>query len=296
MPLIAACFLSGCEKRPQGVLSDKEMAELMADIHLSESYISSSGSAYLTDSACKALRQAILRDHGVTEAQLDSTLAWYGRNIDKYPKLYDRVAKILEKRSNTSADEELTPVVAGDFSFPLMVQLSSRGSANYFFDFPTEDLKKGSLLEFKARVTPFSSRGDMAIFLAVDYSDKSSDYSFSSSSSGSAGRLSITLQTDSSLDVTRVYGYLRPESGLRSLVWLDSLSISTSPVNPVSYTTERTRVRSYGGKSSKPKNQAGKDSLRKAEQTSNVVTVEEVSAERSGMQQLYNRRPDNLTR
>lgn len=80
------------------VLGEEDMAQLMADIHEAEGVMDQNYSIYRTDSTRMRLRQAVYAKHGVTQAEMDSSLAWYGYNIDKYTNVYDRVLEILDKR------------------------------------------------------------------------------------------------------------------------------------------------------------------------------------------------------
>lgn len=100
-PLIIALLLAvtaACSRRPSMVLSEEDMAQLMADVHEAEGVIDQNYNAYREDSAKLRLRQAVYVKHGVTQAEVDSSLAWYGYNIEKYAKVYDRVLEILDKR------------------------------------------------------------------------------------------------------------------------------------------------------------------------------------------------------
>lgn len=246
--LALLALLAGCDRRPEGVLSDREMAGLLADIHLSEAYISGNSEQFVTDSARKALRQSILAAHGVTQAQLDSSLAWYGRHIDLYEKLYDRVADNLAARQKKAGQESEAPAEASGFMLPRMVQLSKYGYDIFTFDFPAGNLAKGSLLELKARVVPSSHTMMAETYLAVDYADRTTDYTFSGSFSGGAqGKVSLTLQTDSARTPKRVYGFIRSGAAHSGTVWLDSISLSHTGLNPVSYANESVRSRSFRG-------------------------------------------------
>lgn len=96
--LVAAMLAAGCSRRPSMVLGQEDMAQLMADLHEAEGVVDQNYTVYRTDSTKLRLRQAVYVKHGVTQAEVDSSLAWYGYNIERYTKVYDRVLEILEKR------------------------------------------------------------------------------------------------------------------------------------------------------------------------------------------------------
>lgn len=94
-------LLGGCSRVPSGVIPPDEMSRLLADIHVGESYVEYNPSTFSSDSAKENLRQSIFRAHGVTEAEVDSSLAWYGHNIKLYNDVYEHTLEILEERRNS---------------------------------------------------------------------------------------------------------------------------------------------------------------------------------------------------
>ncbi len=102
MCILSLCLaLESCRRVPSGVIAPEEMARLLADIHVGESYTEYHSSTFSTDSAKENLRQSIFRAHGVTEAEVDSSLAWYGHNIPVYNDVYERTVEILEERNKS---------------------------------------------------------------------------------------------------------------------------------------------------------------------------------------------------
>ncbi len=100
---VAGClllFVAACTRVPSGVIPPDEMAELIADMHVGESYIEYNVASFRSDSAKENLRQSIFRAHGVTEAQVDSSLLWYGHHIDTYNDVYLNTLDILKERQN----------------------------------------------------------------------------------------------------------------------------------------------------------------------------------------------------
>ncbi len=91
-------LLVACGKIPGYVISPDKMAEIMADLHTGEAVVDANGAAYRNDSVKRALMQSICEIHGVTTADLDTSLYWYGNNLPEYVKVYDKTIEILNAR------------------------------------------------------------------------------------------------------------------------------------------------------------------------------------------------------
>ena len=79
------------------VLGKKEMASLLTDVHKGESLIEINHNQFSSDSMRRVMKQSVLDAHGVTQQQWDSSLSYYGRNIEQYIELYDIVIAGLEQ-------------------------------------------------------------------------------------------------------------------------------------------------------------------------------------------------------
>ena len=94
------------------------MTSLLVDIHKGESVIDLNRSAYSSDSMRKVVKQSIYAKHGVTAEQVDTSLVWYGHNVEKYIEIYDGVIEQLEKDIKnadvSSGGERLHLAVVGD--------------------------------------------------------------------------------------------------------------------------------------------------------------------------------------
>lgn len=91
----ALCIvLCGC--RPRGVLSSSEMRSVLHDLHHAEAVLQVAGYNYGHDEAVAKYYQQILDDHGITQAQFDSSLVWYTNHPQRFDKIYPRVVKDLE--------------------------------------------------------------------------------------------------------------------------------------------------------------------------------------------------------
>lgn len=85
--IILSLILASCSKTPGYVISEDKMAEILADIHTGEAVVESNSSSFRNDSTKRALLQSICMRHGVTTQELDTSLYWYGNNLQEYMKV-----------------------------------------------------------------------------------------------------------------------------------------------------------------------------------------------------------------
>ncbi len=113
--LFVGAILGGCRKQPEGVLSQEDLAQVLADLHMADGVASTNYSQFPDDSSRMALKQSVLMAHGVTQQQLDTSFMWYGKNLDRYMEVCDRVIEILEERqSDIAAGASSQIAIAGD--------------------------------------------------------------------------------------------------------------------------------------------------------------------------------------
>ena len=93
--ILSILIMASCHRHPDYVIGEKEMEDLLVDIHKAEAVIESNYNIYNNNATKKKLREAVFLRHGVTQEQFDTTLVWYGHHIDKYMEIYDRVAERL---------------------------------------------------------------------------------------------------------------------------------------------------------------------------------------------------------
>lgn len=90
---IASILFACTPQRPAGILSEKKMEDIMVDYHLALA-MAEIQSGDLQENRY-ILTQAALKKHGVTEAQLDTSLVYWCRSSEKMVKICDRVCERL---------------------------------------------------------------------------------------------------------------------------------------------------------------------------------------------------------
>ena len=83
-------FFSACNKSAK-VLSEKQMENVLFDIHIADAEISNNFNDFRDQEIKKELYASVLKKHKITQEQFDTSLVWYGRNLDKYVAIYNKL-------------------------------------------------------------------------------------------------------------------------------------------------------------------------------------------------------------
>lgn len=232
--VISSIFIASCERRPKDVLSDDEMVSLLADLQLAEAYADVNGGGADHTSLRIRLADGVLAAHGVTKSELDSTLVWYGKNIDEYNELFKKVDKQLESRrramladSESSTDESEGSV----WPYSQHMVISKLGdSDNIRFSIPMNEGKKGDVMTWKLKLNHSS---DLSGMIGVDYSDGAT--SIVNRRTMGNDKVELRLQTDSSRVVTRLFGVVRVNQLSALPLFVDSISLIVTPLDTNRY-------------------------------------------------------------
>ncbi|MCM1153316.1 MAG: DUF4296 domain-containing protein [Muribaculum sp.] len=233
---MAVSILPSCSDRPKEVMSDKEMIDLLVDMNLADAY-RDNGLGSLSDSVRTNMGEAVLARHGFTYAQLDTTLRWYGRHLDKYYEMLGKVdrrmiakQKNIDRKSGSASTPDNSNQGENIWSLSDHFLFSSLGNTNgLHFDIPGDEVEKGESLKWTFRV---HNMGVIKAYLGVEYTDGASSYT----SGGNNGEqhVNISLLTDTSRTVKRVIGNIYTDPA-RMPVWIDSIQIVRLPFDSVKY-------------------------------------------------------------
>ena len=233
---ILILLAAGCSKRPKGILSEDKMVAVMTDLQIAEAYErSGDANGYLQGRDREMLGRGILMQHGVTPEEMDSTLAWYGRNMDEYPKLYKKIDAELNKRqlkyARAAGESENEGSSADLWPYSRHYVLSDRSLTNGLVaNIPTTDLAPGDRLTWKMSVDGASGR---TLTLGVDYADGTSEV-YKIANRGYERMVEVALQTDSILEATRIFAIADFEmNGGR--VMIDSVQLTHLPFSREEY-------------------------------------------------------------
>ncbi len=227
-------LLVACGKIPGYVISPDKMAEIMADLHTGEAVVDANGAAYRNDSVKRALMQSICEIHGVTTADLDTSLYWYGNNLPEYVKVYDKTIEILnariaevEKSGAKTAGRIQRDTPDGDsvniWRGPLM-RRNTAGNPSDFISFTynsERNWERGDRYTLYAR--PLNPHSPLFMTLAVTYNDGTAEYV--TLNQGSEGRKQLTLVLDSAKTATNLYGTIHYSAGRGEISYIDSIAL-----------------------------------------------------------------------
>lgn len=240
LSLALLALAPACSKVPSGIIPPHEMARLMADVHTGEAVVDNYRRIFNTDSMRQAMKQSVYMKHGYTTAEVDSSLAWYGRHIKLYMDVYDETIEILEGRliesgNRVAAANALS--IAGD-------SVDVWPGARYII---FNDRKPSPFITFSFDRDPNWERGDHYTWRAhffntpqntrwligSQYADGTVE-TISETISGD-GWKEIKIQTDSLSDPVRIFGYLysipKPGADMK----LDSLELVRKRISPETY-------------------------------------------------------------
>lgn len=226
--------LTGCNRKPKGVVDEGKMVDILADIQLAEAYYSNAGPSGISRNA---LIESVLDKYGVTTEELDSTIAYYGRNMDEYYLLYEKVEKKLRNQTaseNTEIKEnDIWPYPSFTVFFPGQI------SEDMAFSIPADALERGDAVEWKMRLT---SPDGIEAMLGVEY-DNGMISSFSKNAAGNRS-LEVKLQTDTSLVAKRIFGFVSVPESSRPL-WADSIRLVKLDYDSLEYYKIRNQKRIF---------------------------------------------------
>lgn len=237
---IALCALlalltatAGCRHDRKAPISEDRMVEILTDMQLAQAYTSTS-QAMPGDLNRERMMEAVLKKHGVTGEELDSAISYYGRNIDEYYSLYEKVEKNLRGMTGkeiVTNEDDIWPY--GQYAALFPNQMSN----GIIFSIPANDIEKGNTLDWKMRLT---SSENVELTLGVEYDDGS----YSIYRKNASGTPEISLITDTALTVKRIFGSLNTPANTMP-VWADSIRLIKTEFDSLNYYRIRHQKRIY---------------------------------------------------
>ena len=214
--LILTLFMVACSRAPKGIISEKKMQNLLTDMHLADAMISLDPYNFENDEEKKALYQSVFDKHRVTEAVYDSSLVWYGKNLDIYMQVYNMALTDVKKKIEEIGIVEPENVISANED---MVDIWSLGKYHEFypsslsnsliFNFiPDEDYSSGSIFVFGMQVMGLVSgmQSPVEVHLRAEQNDTTIVVTNSITTDGYH---EMILRTIAINRVRRVYGYVR---------------------------------------------------------------------------------------
>lgn len=237
---VSITFFS-CGGRPSNVLDEDEMVDLMVDMELAEAYVAQQSSPnpdYRVE-----IGQRVLAAHGVSEETLDTTLAWYGRNIDDYTSLFEKIDREIEIRRLKYTDQTVEKFDVNNlWSYSTHIVISPLSGSDVFtFSLDNPEIEKGEIVKFSFYMAnPTNVKGS----IGVDYSDGSGE-TLQTNFSGK-NKLEMLFQSDTVKQIARLYGAMLFKDRNSFPLYIDSISISLHPIDSTEYRQKKRSQKVYG--------------------------------------------------
>jgi len=156
-------LMIACSRVPKGILPEKKMKQVLIDIHLADAIINSDSYTFQHEENKIALYQSVFEKHRVTEAVYDSSLIWYGKNLDIYMQVYNmaladvkkRIEKIgpIEYETDQTANADSIDIWSDSRNFEFF-PASLSNTLNFNFK-EAEEYASGSIFVLKLHVLGF---------------------------------------------------------------------------------------------------------------------------------------------
>ena len=238
-----------CDRTPDYVLKKKQMVDLLTDIHKAEGVVDLNRTRYGSDSMRKVMKQSVLLRHGVTQEQFDTSMVWYGHNIEKYIEVYDDVIARLESEvAEVDADQggaRVDMAVVGDSADAWPESRMHR----YFYGQPDamvrfnlrrdENWETGDIYTW--RFYKSNMQSPLYYAIAAQYTDGTSDY-MTGTTTGQ-GWSEIVMQIDTARTAQNVYGFATVSPAPGEAAYIDSIALVRTRFSPDHY--DRASVRTY---------------------------------------------------
>lgn len=206
--LLAACLvlfmtvvLTGCKPGiPGRYLQMDEMVDILYDYHVADGMVQTNFDN--PDSvAMRAYRISILKNHGVTQADFDSSMIYYTRHTRLLQKVYDKIADRLDREAverggqagftNLTENADTTNVWKRSTAFVLSPYLATNRMS---FEIKADSsYHEGDrmVLDFDAQFLYQDGMRDALVVLAITYANDSVEYVNNSISTSSHYHMQI---------------------------------------------------------------------------------------------------------
>lgn len=227
-------LLTTCSKVPDHIISEKKMQEVITDMHVAESVITSDNKRFNNDSIKKVVFNSVFAKHHITQADYDSSLVWYAKNLDIYLKILDRAKIDIEERIKDLGDVQANASPSSNQDsiniWPRRTSLELKPNALFngmvFYIDPDVDYSSGSSFVLGMKV--WGLKANRTHFPEIRMNVDQGDTIFTINKKiESDGYHEVILKSMPTRRVKRVYGFIRLDNADKDYykVYVDSLNL-----------------------------------------------------------------------
>jgi hypothetical protein len=179
-------ILSACGSRPNGVLNESKMANVLTEMHKTDATMTEKGLSYGRYYEKAPYYTFIFKKFNITQAQFDSSLVWYSKNPRVFGNIYEKVLINLTGLQKDVKNGKYHPVDTIDLTRmktniwnKRTHYVLTKDSARTHLDFVITDnnLLFGDVyvLKFLQRIAPEDSCKKPRIILRINYANGKTD-------------------------------------------------------------------------------------------------------------------------
>lgn len=240
--LFALCLTvfisSGCNQRPDGVLSESEMVEVLTEEHILEGVLRTQN--IISQDTTSYYYNSLLEKHQITRAQFDSSLVWYTKHPKVFRNIYISVTKNLSELDQEVKEGKFHPNYLEDLK-NTKEELWVKNQQYHFtqdsnrttlpFEIINSEMIYGDryVLRFYQQIAPADSSENQHILLKINYEDGKSDSVICSSHhDGLTRRFKIILPAKRKKQIHSLSGSLLGSTQFKGKfnVRIDSISLT----------------------------------------------------------------------
>ena len=258
-----ASVIAACIDRPDCVLDEAQMTDLLVDVHQAEGLLDLQSQQGLhgpdNDRYQQQVIAAVLQKHGITRAQYDSSLMWYAQHLKQLTRVYGHVDERLNEMHDAWSLQDLESRDFGISAQGDSVELwtltrhlvldARRHSDVHFWTIPTDsNYQAGDTLRWRFGVRQLLQSQRLVASVTLTAAPETSDPLPHKTVGGEpqkplmVGFANVTMQTDGDVVLTvfsdslQSFGsallglVLMQDSGASAPVFVDSISLMRTHV------------------------------------------------------------------
>lgn len=234
--VVVLVMTGGCVRRPKNVMSKSRTAAVIADMELAEAYLQSNPQQGNQTEIRARITAGVLERHGVSRQVFDSTMSWYGHNIDEYYKLDSEINRKLAARRQSLAKQgggvvEQQTAINDLWPYKRTAVIWEKSGSNVLeFSLPVAEIEKGASMEWSLKLhSPVESE----MLLGIEY--RNGMISYVSRSASTQKTIETSVQTDTALTVKRIFGHFSVKKSNDLPVFMDSIILRPMPLDTNQY-------------------------------------------------------------